>query len=182
MRNSNIPQKPVESGAPPGGRFADIMGFWDGVHLLRHQSGRSAAQGEKHRDGSECFRRSGFIPQPAQDAEVSQLAENGVKTIRTGLGANSIYFITRAFQRGIGSVVIVYPFFMVRRPGRKGHGRKYPCRKSSRRNSGNGLNRCSTNWRRKRGVRLAAIASAMRSTHGDSTVISPRRARDVYWE
>ena len=53
----------------------------------------------------------GFIPQTAQDAEIGQLAENGVKTIRTGLGINSIYFITQAFQHGIGSVIIVYPFY-----------------------------------------------------------------------
>ena len=53
----------------------------------------------------------GFISQVAQDAEIGQLAENGVKTIRTGLGNSSIYFITQAFQRGIGSVVIVYPFY-----------------------------------------------------------------------
>ena len=53
----------------------------------------------------------GFIPSTAQDAEIRQLAENGVKTIRTGLGVNSIYFITQAFQHGIGSVIIVYPFY-----------------------------------------------------------------------
>ena len=69
-----------------------------------------AAQGKSVVMGVNVF-DEGFISQTAQDAEVSQLAESGVKTIRTGLGANSIYFITQAFQRGIGSIVIVYPFF-----------------------------------------------------------------------
>ena len=69
-----------------------------------------AAQGKNVVMGVNVF-DEGFISPTAQDAEVSQLAENGVKTIRTGLGANSIYFITQAFQRGIGSIVIVYPFY-----------------------------------------------------------------------
>ncbi|HLJ59732.1 MAG TPA: hypothetical protein VKZ50_08370 [bacterium] len=52
----------------------------------------------------------GFISRTAQDVEIARLAQTGVKIIRTSLGANTIYFITQAFQHGIGSVVIVYPF------------------------------------------------------------------------
>jgi hypothetical protein len=51
----------------------------------------------------------GFISQPEQDAEIERLAQNGVKTIRTGLSSKSMYFITQAFRHGIGSVVIIYP-------------------------------------------------------------------------
>jgi hypothetical protein len=51
----------------------------------------------------------GSITQPQQDAEVDRLASYGVKTIRTGFSAKSLYFITRAYQHGIGAVAIVYP-------------------------------------------------------------------------
>jgi hypothetical protein len=50
-----------------------------------------------------------YFAKPGQDAEIKGLAEAGVKTIRTGLGANTIYFITQAYQHGIGTVAIVYP-------------------------------------------------------------------------
>jgi hypothetical protein len=53
----------------------------------------------------------GFIPQAAQDDELAQLTKNGVKTIRTGLGNSSLNFITQAYQHGIGTIVIVYPFY-----------------------------------------------------------------------
>src|SRR5579863_9855529 len=53
----------------------------------------------------------GSLSHPEQDAEIEQLVAGGVKTIRTGLGTNSIYFITQAFHRGIGSIVIVYPHY-----------------------------------------------------------------------
>jgi hypothetical protein len=52
-----------------------------------------------------------FISQSAQDAEIQRLASNGVKTIRTGLSAKSIYFITQAYRHGIGTVAIVHPFY-----------------------------------------------------------------------
>jgi hypothetical protein len=44
-----------------------------------------------------------------QDALVEQLQQNGVKTVRTGIGEKFSHFITRAYQRGIGAVVIIYP-------------------------------------------------------------------------
>jgi hypothetical protein len=50
----------------------------------------------------------GSITKPQQDAEVERLAGYGVKTIRTGVSAKSAYFITRAYQHGIGTVGIVY--------------------------------------------------------------------------
>jgi hypothetical protein len=40
----------------------------------------------------------GLLSPAEQDAEVEQLAKNGVKTIRTGLSSKSIYFITQAFR------------------------------------------------------------------------------------
>jgi hypothetical protein len=52
----------------------------------------------------------GFLSKAAQEAELKQMAENGVKTIRTSLFPNTTDFITQAFQHGIGTVVIVYPF------------------------------------------------------------------------
>jgi hypothetical protein len=44
-----------------------------------------------------------------QDALVEQLRQNGVNTVRTGIGEKFNHFIIRAYQRGIGEVVIVYP-------------------------------------------------------------------------
>jgi hypothetical protein len=44
-----------------------------------------------------------------QDALIDLLQKNGVKTVRTGIGEKFTHFIIRAFQRGIGSEVIVYP-------------------------------------------------------------------------
>jgi len=52
----------------------------------------------------------GYLSKAAQDAELKQMAESGVKTIRTSLFPNTTDFITAAFQHGIGSAVIVYPF------------------------------------------------------------------------
>lgn len=48
-------------------------------------------------------------PNLSQDDMVKQLAENGVKTFRISLLPNSIDFIIKAYQRGVGAVVIVYP-------------------------------------------------------------------------
>jgi hypothetical protein len=53
----------------------------------------------------------GSLSQPDQDAEIERLAKDGVKTIRTGLGANSLYFITQAFRHDIGSIVIIFPTY-----------------------------------------------------------------------
>lgn len=53
----------------------------------------------------------GVTSQAEQNAELKQLADNGVKTIRTGLGNSAMYFITGASKRGIGTVAIVYPFY-----------------------------------------------------------------------
>jgi hypothetical protein len=44
-----------------------------------------------------------------QDALIEQLRRNGVKTVRTGIGETFARFIIRAYQRGIGAVVIVWP-------------------------------------------------------------------------
>jgi hypothetical protein len=41
---------------------------------------------------------------------VNQLGENGVKTFRISLFPNSVDFVIKAYQRGIGAVVIVYPY------------------------------------------------------------------------
>lgn len=49
------------------------------------------------------------LTQKEQDMELTQMAENGVKTIRTGLQGYNIYFIIKAYQHGIGAVVIVSP-------------------------------------------------------------------------
>ncbi len=51
-----------------------------------------------------------FISQADQDAEIAQLTQNGVKTIRTDLTDKSLYFITQAYQHGISTVAIVNPF------------------------------------------------------------------------
>jgi hypothetical protein len=50
-----------------------------------------------------------YLSQPDQDAEIERLVQSGVKTIRTGLGWNTIYFITQAYRHGIGVDAIVYP-------------------------------------------------------------------------
>jgi|SRR5579859_429842 len=42
-----------------------------------------------------------------QDAEIKRLVDSGVKTIRTGLGWNSAYFIIQAYQHGISTDAIV---------------------------------------------------------------------------
>ena len=48
-------------------------------------------------------------PGMSQEEFIKQLADNGVKTIRTSLMPNTIDFITQAYHHSIGSVVIVYP-------------------------------------------------------------------------
>jgi hypothetical protein len=53
------------------------------------------------------------ISPSAQDALLEQLAQNGVKILRTGLGGHGDHytdFVIKAHQHGIGCVVIVSPF------------------------------------------------------------------------
>jgi hypothetical protein len=52
----------------------------------------------------------GYLSNAAQDVELKQMAESGVKTIRTALLASNVDFIIKAYQQGIGSVAIVFPF------------------------------------------------------------------------
>ena len=44
-----------------------------------------------------------------QDALIGQLQQNGVKTVRTGISEEFTRFIIRAYEHGIGSIVIIYP-------------------------------------------------------------------------
>lgn len=46
-----------------------------------------------------------------QDVFVDQLRENGVKVVRLGMDEKYTHFITRANERGIGTVAIVFPWF-----------------------------------------------------------------------
>jgi hypothetical protein len=48
-------------------------------------------------------------PNLSQEDMVKQLAANGVKTFRISLFPNSIDFVIKAYQHGIGALVIVYP-------------------------------------------------------------------------
>lgn len=44
-----------------------------------------------------------------QDALIEQLVQNGVNTVRVGIGEKFNRFIVSAYQHGIGAVVIIYP-------------------------------------------------------------------------
>jgi hypothetical protein len=55
------------------------------------------------------YYNEGALSKPEQDADIERFVQNGVKTVRTGLGENSIYFITQAFHRGIGCIVLISP-------------------------------------------------------------------------
>jgi hypothetical protein len=46
-----------------------------------------------------------------QDAFVEQLKENGVKVVRLAMDEKYTHFITRAYERGIGTVAVVFPWF-----------------------------------------------------------------------
>ena len=48
-------------------------------------------------------------PNVSPDDMVAQLADNGVKTFRLSLFANTVDLVTKAYQRGVGAVVILYP-------------------------------------------------------------------------
>ena len=52
----------------------------------------------------------GSLSASFQDEEIKQLAEGRVATIRVGLVSFNTDFIIKAYQHGIGSVVIVLPF------------------------------------------------------------------------
>jgi hypothetical protein len=45
-----------------------------------------------------------------QDAFVEQLRENGVKVVRLGMDEKYTHFITRAYERGIRTVAVVFPW------------------------------------------------------------------------
>lgn len=46
-----------------------------------------------------------------QDAFVEELRKNGVNTVRLGMDEKYTHFIIRAYQRGIGVVAVVFPWF-----------------------------------------------------------------------
>lgn len=60
--------------------------------------------------GVNIANNDGYLSEAFQDDEITHLAENGVKTVRVGLVAYNIDFIIKAYQHGISSVVIVFPF------------------------------------------------------------------------
>jgi hypothetical protein len=51
-----------------------------------------------------------FLSETAQGNELKHMAASGVKIIRTGLVDYNMEFIIKAHERGISSVVIVFPF------------------------------------------------------------------------
>ena len=56
------------------------------------------------------------MSEPQQDAFVEQLRQNGVKVVRLALDEKHAHFITRAYQRGIGVVAIVFPWLGSKTP------------------------------------------------------------------
>jgi hypothetical protein len=76
-----------------------------------------AAQAENIVVGVNIANNDGTLSRAFQEEEIKHLTENGVKTIRTGLQVYNIDFIIKAYQQGIGCVVIVFPF-----PGKKSWG------------------------------------------------------------
>lgn len=73
-----------------------------GAITIRPARAQSAAVGINVHD-------EGALSQSDQDVEIKRLAQDGVKTIRTGLSDKTVYFITQAFRHGIGTVAIIYP-------------------------------------------------------------------------
>jgi hypothetical protein len=114
-------------------------------------------------------------PNMSQEDMIKQLAENGVKTIRTSLMPNTIDFITEAYHHGIGSVVIVYPL-PVQRPRRSRPGQMSRYQNSIRKNSPLQLSPYWINWKRE-ACASPPLSSAMRSTRPAITVILPDRQR-----
>jgi hypothetical protein len=49
------------------------------------------------------------LSEQQQDALIEQLRQNGVTTIRTAMGDKFTHLIIRAYQRGIGAVVSIFP-------------------------------------------------------------------------
>ena len=117
-------------------------------------SGRPALAGSSVAIGVNIF-DEGAISQAEQDAELQQLENNGVKTIRTGLGNSSVYVITEAFKHGIGTVAIVYPFY-----GSKAKSMRYGP---------------TGNWRVGRGRRLARRRRAVLTSSRYCRARSPGR-------
>ena len=60
------------------------------------------------------WNNDGTASQVFQDEEIKHMADNGVKTIRTGLLSYNIDFIIKAHQHGISSIVMVLPFLGVK--------------------------------------------------------------------
>ena len=60
--------------------------------------------------GVNVTNNDGSLSAAFQDEEIKQLAESHVTMIRVGLVSYNIDFIIKAYQQGIGSVVIVLPF------------------------------------------------------------------------
>jgi hypothetical protein len=60
--------------------------------------------------GVNISNNDGTLSQAFQDEEIKQLADNHVKTIRTGLASFNIDFIIKAHQHGISSIVMVNAF------------------------------------------------------------------------
>jgi len=50
------------------------------------------------------------LPASFLDEEIKQLVENHVTTVRTGLASFNVDFIIKAYQHGIGSIVVVVLF------------------------------------------------------------------------
>jgi hypothetical protein len=86
-------------------RFGLLLGAW----LLLCAFAGNAAQAGNVIVGVNIWNENSLSPAD-QDAEIRQMAESGVKTIRTSLFPNTIDFVIKAYRQGIRSVVIVYPF------------------------------------------------------------------------
>jgi hypothetical protein len=81
------------------------------------------------------------LPASFLDEEIKHLVENHVTTVRTGLASFNIDFIIKAYQHGIGSIVVVSPF-----RGRKSASMLFGHRLHPR-CSPNGPSRCSISLR-----------------------------------
>ena len=113
-----------------------------------------------------------FLSETAQENELKHMAASGVKIIRTGLVDYNMEFIIKAHERGISSVVIVFPF-----RGSK-TGPMSSCRKSHQRNSPQSSNRRWTNSRWP-AYAWPPLNLEMRSTRPALTETSRTPAADV---
>jgi hypothetical protein len=98
-------------------RFGVVLGVW----LLLCAFAGNAAQAGNVVVGVNIW-NEGFLSKADQDTELKQMAESGVKTIRTSLLPPAVDFIINAHQRGISTVVIVYPFFQTKAKSKGGWG------------------------------------------------------------